>query len=64
MPLPTRAVAGSVTAAYLIRGDVTRMTDRWWCEEVTVPFVNTGGPSVHSGTVTFATPALGALGTG
>ncbi|MGW7200984.1 hypothetical protein [Streptomyces chryseus] len=36
--------------------------DKRWCEQVTVPFRNTGGTAVRSGTVTFATHIIGALG--
>ncbi|MFF1447507.1 hypothetical protein ACFVYF_05020 [Streptomyces sp. NPDC058274] len=37
-------------------------TDKRWCEEVTVSFRNTGGTAVRSGTVTFGTHIIGALG--
>ncbi|MFE6131577.1 hypothetical protein ACFQ6Q_25440 [Streptomyces sp. NPDC056437] len=36
--------------------------DRRWCEQVTVTFRNTGQSPVASGTVTFATHIIGALG--
>ncbi|MER7665325.1 MULTISPECIES: hypothetical protein [unclassified Streptomyces] len=36
--------------------------DRRWCEQVTVKFRNTGQSPVTSGTVTFATHIIGALG--
>ncbi|MFD8979092.1 hypothetical protein [Streptomyces sp. NPDC059564] len=36
-------------------------SDRW-CERVTVTFTNTGGTAARSGTVTFATHIIGALG--
>ncbi|WP_344178707.1 hypothetical protein [Streptomyces albidochromogenes] len=36
--------------------------DKRWCERVTVPLRNTGGTAVRSGTVTFATHIIGALG--
>ncbi|CAM5546494.1 hypothetical protein SNARM312S_00605 [Streptomyces narbonensis] len=36
--------------------------DRRWCERVTVTFRNTGGTAARSGTVTFATHIIGALG--
>ncbi|MBV1939911.1 hypothetical protein KUF83_25575 [Streptomyces sp. BV286] len=36
--------------------------DRRWCEKVTVAFHNTGGSAVRSGTVTFGTHVIGALG--
>lgn len=37
-------------------------TDKRWCEKVTVPFSNTGGSPVASGTVTFSTHVIGGLG--
>ncbi|NGO09497.1 hypothetical protein G5C60_18295 [Streptomyces sp. HC44] len=37
-------------------------TDKRWCEKVTVGFHNTGGSAVRSGTVTFETHIIGALG--
>ncbi|MGW1890433.1 hypothetical protein ACWCP6_09210 [Streptomyces sp. NPDC002004] len=36
--------------------------DHRWCEDVTVAFRNTGGTPVRSGTVTFGTHIIGALG--
>ncbi|MCX4973214.1 hypothetical protein [Streptomyces sp. NBC_00620] len=36
--------------------------DQRWCERVTVVFRNTGGTAVRSGTVTFGTHIIGALG--
>ncbi|MFE5620105.1 hypothetical protein ACFQ69_35815 [Streptomyces sp. NPDC056470] len=36
--------------------------DKRWCERVTVTFRNTGGTAATSGTVTFATHIIGALG--
>ncbi|MEU5984827.1 hypothetical protein [Streptomyces sp. NPDC047434] len=36
--------------------------DERWCERVTVAFHNTGGSPATSGTVTFATHVIGALG--
>ncbi|MBK3618979.1 hypothetical protein JHN50_30795 [Streptomyces sp. MBT98] len=36
--------------------------DKRWCEKVTVEFRNTGGSPARSGTVTFATHIIGALG--
>ncbi len=37
-------------------------TDKRWCEKVTVGFHNSGGTAVRSGTVTFGTHIIGALG--
>lgn len=36
--------------------------DKRWCEKVTVEFRNTGGTPARSGTITFATHIIGALG--
>ncbi|MFG3525255.1 hypothetical protein ACGF8B_00765 [Streptomyces sp. NPDC047917] len=41
---------------------VRAAADKRWCEKVTVKFRNTGGSPVRSGTVTFATHVIGALG--
>ncbi|MGP4043507.1 hypothetical protein [Streptomyces sp. 2A115] len=49
--------------AALSVGDPEREpTDKRWCEKVTVGFRNTGGTAVRSGTVTFGTHIIGALG--
>lgn len=37
-------------------------TDKRWCEKVTLDFRNSGGTAVRSGTVTFGTHIIGALG--
>ena len=37
-------------------------TDQRWCEKVTLDFHNSGGTAVRSGTVTFGTHVIGALG--
>lgn len=39
-----------------------KSADDRWCEKVTVTFRNTGGSPVRSGTVTFGTHVIGALG--
>ncbi|WP_347239652.1 hypothetical protein [Streptomyces sp. L2] len=58
-PTPTRPPA----PAALTWGTQTRQpTDKRWCEKVTVPFRNSGGTAVRSGTVTFGTHVIGALG--
>ncbi|MBT2451123.1 hypothetical protein J7F03_29440 [Streptomyces sp. ISL-43] len=53
----------AATAAKLSVGAPTRSAaaDRW-CEKVTVSFTNTGGTAARSGTVSFATHIIGALG--
>ncbi|MFF3918825.1 hypothetical protein ACFYZB_36275 [Streptomyces sp. NPDC001852] len=40
----------------------TEPTDQRWCQKVTVGFRNSGGTAVRSGTVTFGTHIIGALG--
>ncbi|WP_328943594.1 hypothetical protein OG259_20545 [Streptomyces sp. NBC_00250] len=54
-PTPGPAVV-TVSAPVLADGD------RRWCEKVTVTFSNSGGTAARSGTVTFATHVIGALG--
>ncbi|MFH9295680.1 hypothetical protein [Streptomyces sp. NPDC017520] len=55
--------APPATPAALTLGAPQReAADRRWCEEVTVEFRNTGGSPARSGTVTFATHIIGALG--
>ncbi|MFG3492470.1 hypothetical protein [Streptomyces sp. NPDC047972] len=54
-PAPKPAVV-TVSAPVLADGD------RRWCEKVTVTFRNSGGTPARSGTVTFATHVIGALG--
>jgi hypothetical protein len=39
-----------------------KATDHRWCEDVTLTFTNSGGTAVRSGTVTFGTHIIGALG--
>ncbi|NUK24179.1 hypothetical protein HRW14_09975 [Streptomyces lunaelactis] len=59
-PRPTPTPAGP---AVLRLGEPLRAAlDKRWCEQVTVEFRNTGGSAVASGTVTFATHIIGALG--
>ncbi|MEU9603950.1 hypothetical protein [Streptomyces sp. NPDC048057] len=60
-PAPTpRPPAGP---AVLAVGDPVRKgLDKRWCEEVTVEFRNSGGTAVTSGTATFETHVIGALG--
>jgi hypothetical protein len=41
---------------------VREALDKRWCEKVTVEFRNTGGTAAASGSVTFATHIIGALG--
>lgn len=60
---PDPGPATSTGPADLAWGEPTRKaTDKRWCEEVTVAFRNTGSAAVRSGTVTFGTHIIGALG--
>ncbi|MFD5819552.1 hypothetical protein [Streptomyces sp. NPDC127038] len=58
-PTPTASAGPAVLSVE----DTSRaVTDRRWCEKVTVSFANTGGTAVRSGTVTFGTHVIGSLG--
>ncbi|MGW0771677.1 hypothetical protein [Streptomyces sp. NPDC002676] len=62
-PKPTAGHTEPATPADLTWGDPKRKaTDQRWCEQVTVSFRNSGGTAVRSGTVTFGTHVIGALG--
>ncbi|WP_338698219.1 hypothetical protein V2W30_19440 [Streptomyces sp. Q6] len=41
---------------------VLKDADQRWCQNVTLRLVNSGGTAVRSGTVTFRTHVIGALG--
>ncbi|WP_097867825.1 hypothetical protein [Streptomyces sp. rh34] len=49
-------------AALTLSAPQRAAADKRWCEKVTVEFRNTGGSTARSGTVTFATHIIGALG--
>ncbi|WP_327324642.1 hypothetical protein OG735_20600 [Streptomyces sp. NBC_01210] len=59
-PKPTPTPPGP--AALSLGVPVRAALEVRWCEKVTVEFRNTGGSPVASGTVTFATHIIGALG--
>ncbi|WP_327253695.1 hypothetical protein [Streptomyces sp. NBC_01244] len=62
-PGPSTPAPPPATPAKLSIGAPTRTaTAERWCEQVTVAFTNTGGTAVRSGTVSFATHIIGALG--
>ncbi|MGW2565446.1 hypothetical protein [Streptomyces sp. NPDC001537] len=64
-PSPTSTPSATAPAgpAVLTWGDPARKaTDRRWCEDVTLDFANSGGSAVRSGSVTFGTHIIGALG--
>ncbi|MFE0510823.1 hypothetical protein [Streptomyces sp. NPDC058964] len=60
-PAPTRTTPAS-PAALTWEAPAREATDKRWCEKVTVAFDNSGGTAVRSGTVTFGTHIIGALG--
>lgn len=49
-------------AKLTVSDPVREPTDKRWCEKVTLGFHNSGGTAVRSGTVTFGTHIIGALG--
>ncbi|GHH09773.1 hypothetical protein [Streptomyces rubradiris] len=60
---PGSPAPGRTTPAALSWGEpVAEGTSRRWCQEVTVAFHNSGGTAVRSGSVTFGTHIVGALG--
>ncbi|MCX5406111.1 hypothetical protein OHA37_19750 [Streptomyces sp. NBC_00335] len=62
-PAPSTPSRPPATPAKLSIGAPTRTaTAERWCEQVTVAFTNTGGTAARSGTVSFATHIIGALG--
>ncbi|WP_245235783.1 hypothetical protein [Streptomyces durhamensis] len=62
-PAPTPGRSRAPAPADLSWGKpVTEATDRRWCQKVTVAFHNSGGAAVRSGSVSFGTHIIGALG--
>ncbi|WP_256641525.1 hypothetical protein [Streptomyces murinus] len=62
-PDPTPAPTAPPAPAVLSWGEpVTADGDQRWCQKVTVGFRNSGGTAVRSGSVTFGTHVIGALG--
>ncbi|MFE7170109.1 hypothetical protein [Streptomyces sp. NPDC057616] len=59
-PHGSEAPAGPAELSW--SGPKRKATDRRWCEDVTLTFTNSGGTPVRSGTVTFGTHIIGALG--
>ncbi|MEU8461919.1 hypothetical protein [Streptomyces sp. NPDC029003] len=57
-PPPPPATAARITLGAPARAAASER----WCERVTVTFTNTGGAAARSGTVSFATHIIGALG--
>ncbi|MFE5485051.1 hypothetical protein [Streptomyces sp. NPDC056527] len=59
---PTSPTTPASPATLTLSAPVLTEADKRWCERVTVTFRNTGGTAATSGTVTFATHIIGALG--
>ncbi|MDH6215178.1 hypothetical protein [Streptomyces pseudovenezuelae] len=61
-PEPTPSGSPDGPAALSWSEPTRKATDERWCEDVTVAFANSGGSAVRSGSVTFGTHVIGALG--
>ncbi|MFB7374226.1 hypothetical protein ACFC0D_30765 [Streptomyces sp. NPDC056222] len=62
-PAPSQPPPSPTTPATLtLSAPILTDADKRWCERVTVTFHNRGGTAATSGTVTFATHIIGALG--
>ncbi|WP_254389639.1 hypothetical protein [Streptomyces sp. AC550_RSS872] len=59
---PSAPSAPASPAKLTVSDPVREPTDQRWCEKVTLDFHNSGGTAVRSGTVTFGTHVIGALG--
>jgi hypothetical protein len=59
---PATPTAAPAPAALTVSEPEREATDQRWCEKVTLVFHNSGGTAVRSGTVTFGTHIIGALG--
>ncbi|MFE5295359.1 hypothetical protein [Streptomyces sp. NPDC056632] len=59
---PSPSTKPPAPAALTLSAPVRTDAEQRWCENVTVTFRNTGGTAVRSGTVSFATHVIGALG--
>ncbi|MFD3512579.1 hypothetical protein [Streptomyces sp. NPDC058657] len=61
-PTSSKPAPGPGPAELTVGSPVRAKADRRWCEKVTVGLRNSGGTAVRSGTLTFATHIIGALG--
>lgn len=61
-PTATPSPPSTAPAALVASDPVRTPTDHRWCEDVTLTFRNPGGRPVRSGTVTFGTHVIDALG--
>ncbi|MER5597175.1 hypothetical protein [Streptomyces sp. NPDC002265] len=60
--VPSTPAASAAPAALSVGEPVRTAADERWCEKVSLALRNTGGTEVRSGTVTFGTHIIGALG--
>ncbi|MFI6015362.1 hypothetical protein ACIBAG_42500 [Streptomyces sp. NPDC051243] len=61
-PAPSAPATPGAPANLTVSDPVREPTDKRWCEKVTLGFHNSGSTAVRSGTVTFGTHIIGALG--
>ncbi|WP_406415084.1 hypothetical protein [Streptomyces sp. NBC_01614] len=61
-PAPSTPATTPSPAKLTVSDPVREPADKRWCEKVTLDFRNSGGTAVRSGTVTFGTHIIGALG--
>ncbi|MDF3147204.1 hypothetical protein PBV88_39885 [Streptomyces sp. T21Q-yed] len=61
-PVPSTPATTPSPAKLTVSAPDREPTDKRWCEKVTLDFHNSGGTAVRSGTVTFGTHVIGALG--
>ncbi|MGI5376604.1 hypothetical protein ACQEV2_20620 [Streptomyces sp. CA-251387] len=61
-PTPSAPAPPDAPAKLSVSDPARNPTDQRWCEKVTLDFHNSGGTAVRSGTVTFGTHIIGALG--
>ncbi len=61
-PVPSAPATTPSPAKLTVSAPDREPTDKRWCEKVTLDFHNAGGTAVRSGTVTFGTHVIGALG--
>ncbi|WP_242432849.1 hypothetical protein [Streptomyces sp. Root1310] len=63
-PTPTapQSTPPAGPASLVVSAPVRAGTDQRWCEDVTLTFRNSGGTAVRSGTVTFGTHVIDAIG--
>lgn len=61
-PAPATPTTTPSPAKLTVSDPVREPADKRWCEKVTFAFHNSGGTAVRSGTVTFGTHIIGALG--